>query len=109
VTAEWLVPPLLPEPGVHHLVARELARRHAPSASIADGSAEFREAWKRFADFGLYSLTITDAGLDVGAVLGTVEGLGEGTRNAGFLLVWGPTASRWAPPSRSSAAMANAG
>jgi hypothetical protein len=104
-----LVPSLLPKPDTHHLAARELARRHAPNTSVDDGGAEFREAWKRFADFGLYSLTIPDAGLDVEAVLGTLEGLGEGTRNAGFLLAVGPTASRWAPPSRGSAARANAG
>jgi alkylation response protein AidB-like acyl-CoA dehydrogenase len=47
---------------------------------------DFRRAWKRFADFGLYHLTIPNADLDVEAVLGTLEGLGEGTRNAGFLL-----------------------
>lgn len=89
MTAERLVPSLLPQPGTDHLAARELARRHAPSASVDDGGADFREAWKRFADFGLYSLTIPDAGLNVQAVLGTLEGLGEGTRNAGFLLALG--------------------
>jgi L-prolyl-PCP dehydrogenase len=86
VTAELLVPPLLPKPGTDHVAARDLARQHAPSASVEDDGSEFREAWKRFADFGVYSLTIPRTGLDVDSVLGTLEGLGEGTRNAGFLL-----------------------
>jgi len=63
-----------------------MARQHAPKASFDSDGAEFRQAWKHYADFGVYSLTIPDAGLDVDAVLGTLEGLGEGTRNAGFLL-----------------------
>jgi L-prolyl-PCP dehydrogenase len=84
VTAEWLTRSLLPKPGTDQLAARELARRHAPDPAADD--AEFRSAWKRFADSGLYRLTIPDAGLDVDAVLATLEGLGEGTRNAGFLL-----------------------
>jgi L-prolyl-PCP dehydrogenase len=86
VTADWLARSLLPKPGTDHLAARELARRHAPDPSADDRDGEFRAAWKRFADFGLYRLTIPDAGLDVDAVLATLEGLGEGTRNAGFLL-----------------------
>jgi alkylation response protein AidB-like acyl-CoA dehydrogenase len=68
------------------VAAREVARQHAPNASVDDDGGEFREAWKRFADSGLYRLTIPDASLNVDAVLGTLEGLGEGTRNAGFLL-----------------------
>jgi len=86
VTAERLVPSLLPQPGTNHLAARDLARQHAPSASVDDDGAEFRGAWKRFAEFGIYRLTLPETGLDVDAVLGTLEGLGEGTRNAGFLL-----------------------
>jgi L-prolyl-PCP dehydrogenase len=86
VTAQRPVPSLLPQPGSEHVAARELARQHAPSASVDDDGAEFREAWKRFADFGVYSLTIPEAGLDVDTVLATLEGLGEGTPNAGFLL-----------------------
>jgi L-prolyl-PCP dehydrogenase len=86
VTAGWLARSLLPQPGTDHVAARELAGRHAPSAAVDDDGAEFREAWKRLADSGLYRLTIPGAGLDVDAVLGTLEGLGEGTRNAGFLL-----------------------
>jgi L-prolyl-PCP dehydrogenase len=86
VTADWLARSLLPKPGTDHLAARELARRHAPDPSADDRDGEFRAAWKRFADSGLYRLTIPDAGLDVDAVLATLEGLGEGTRNAGFLL-----------------------
>jgi alkylation response protein AidB-like acyl-CoA dehydrogenase len=77
---------LLPQPRPDHVAARELARRHAPNNWGDDDSGEFRDAWKRFAEFGLYGLTIPDAGLDVDAVLATLEGLGEGTRNAGFLL-----------------------
>jgi L-prolyl-PCP dehydrogenase len=86
VTAGWLARSLLPQPGTDHVAARELAQRYAPSAAVDDDGGEFREAWKRFADSGLYRLTIPDASLDVEAVLGTLEGLGEGTRNAGFLL-----------------------
>jgi L-prolyl-PCP dehydrogenase len=86
MTAEWLVPSLLPQPGKDHVAARELARRHAPNTSVDDDGGGFREAWKRFAEFGLYRLTIPDTGLDVDAVVGTLEGLGEGTRSAGFLL-----------------------
>jgi L-prolyl-PCP dehydrogenase len=86
VTAEWLARSLLPQPGTDQLAARDLAGQHAPSASADDDGAGFREAWKRFADSGLYRLTIPDQSLDVDAVLGTLEGLGEGTRNAGFLL-----------------------
>jgi L-prolyl-PCP dehydrogenase len=86
VTAEWLARSFLPQPDTAHVVARELARRHAPNAAVDDDGAEFREAWKQFAGSGLYKLTIPDASLDVDAVLGTLEGLGEGTRNAGFLL-----------------------
>lgn len=84
MTAERLTRSLLPKPGTDQLAARDLARRHAPGPAADD--AEFRSAWKRFADSGLYRLTIPDAGLDVDAVLATLEGLGEGTRNAGFLL-----------------------
>jgi L-prolyl-PCP dehydrogenase len=84
VTAEWLARSLLPEPGTDHLAARELARQHAPDPAADEG--EFRAAWKRFADSGLFRLLIPDAGLDVDAVLATLEGLAEGTRNAGFLL-----------------------
>jgi alkylation response protein AidB-like acyl-CoA dehydrogenase len=86
VTAEWLTRSFLPQPDPAHAAARELARRHAPNASVDDDGAEFRESWKQFAEAGLYKLTIPDAGLDVDAVLGTLEGLGEGTRNAGILL-----------------------
>jgi L-prolyl-PCP dehydrogenase len=86
MTAERVVPALLPQPSTDHVAARDLARQHVPSATIDDDGAEFREAWKHFADFGVYSLTIPDKGLDVDTVLGTLEGLGEGTPNAGFLL-----------------------
>lgn len=86
MTAERWAPSLLPHPGPHHVAARELARRHVPNAFVDDDGGEFREAWKRLADSGLYRLTIPDTDLDVDAVLGTLEGLGEGTRNAGFLL-----------------------
>jgi L-prolyl-PCP dehydrogenase len=86
MTADWLARSLLPQPGTDHVAARELARQHAPDASVDGDGGQFREAWKRFADSGLYRLTIPDAGLDVDAVLGVLEGLGEGTRNAGFLL-----------------------
>jgi len=86
VTADRSLPSLLPQPGPDHVAARELARRHVPNAFVDDDGGEFREAWKRLADSGLYRLTIPDTGLDVDAVLGTLEGLGEGTRNAGFLL-----------------------
>ncbi len=87
MTAEWGLS-VLPQPGSEHVAARELARGQAPNASVDDDGANFREAWKRFADSGLYKLTIPDAdvGLDVDAVLDTLEGLGEGTRNSGFLL-----------------------
>ena len=77
---------LLPQLGADHVAARDLARQHAPRAFVDDDGAEFREAWKRFADFGVYALAIPGLGLDVDTVLGTLEGLGEGTRNAGFLL-----------------------
>jgi len=86
MTAQRLTRSLLPQPGTDHAAARELARRHAFDASAGEDGEEFREAWKRFADFGLYRLTIPDAGLDIDAVLGILEGLGEGTRNAGLLL-----------------------
>jgi alkylation response protein AidB-like acyl-CoA dehydrogenase len=86
MSAELLVSSLLPQPRTDHLAARDLARQYAPSASVEDDGAEFREAWKRFADFGVYCLTIPRTGLDVDSVLGMLEGLGEGTRNAGFLL-----------------------
>lgn len=86
MTAERMTPSLLPQPGTDHVAARDLARQHAPGASVDDDGAQFREAWKRFADSGMYRLTIPDTGLDVDTVLGTLEGLGEGTRNAGFLL-----------------------
>ena len=56
VTAERLVPSLLPQPGTDHVAARDLARQHAPSGSVDDDGAEFREAWKRFAEFGVYQL-----------------------------------------------------
>jgi len=81
-----LTPSLLPQPGTDHVAARDLARQHAPSANIDDDGAEFREAWKRFADFGVFRRTMPGTGLDVDTVLGILEGLGEGTRNAGFLL-----------------------
>jgi L-prolyl-PCP dehydrogenase len=86
VTAERWVRSFLPEPGPDHTAARELARRDAPSACADEDGGQFREAWKRFADSGVYRLMIPGAGLDVDAALGTLEGLGEGTRNAGFLL-----------------------
>jgi L-prolyl-PCP dehydrogenase len=86
VTSQWLARSILPQPGPDHVAARELARRHAPDAAVDDDGGEFRQAWKRFADFGLFTLAIPGTGLDVEAVLGTLEGMGEGTRNAGFLL-----------------------
>ena len=86
MTAERLAPSLLPQPGADHVAARDLARQYAPGVCVGDDGAGFREAWKRFGDFGVYRLTIPDPGLDVDAVLGTLEGLGEGTSNAGFLL-----------------------
>lgn len=79
-------PLLLPPPGPDQVAARDLARQHSPGGSLGDDRAEFRQAWKRYADFGVFSLTIPDPDLDVDAVLATLEGLGEGTRNAGFLL-----------------------
>jgi L-prolyl-PCP dehydrogenase len=85
VTAERPVA-LLPQPGARQLAARELAGREVPDASADDYGARFRAAWKRFADAGVYRLTIPEHGLDAEAVLDTLEGLGEGTRNAGFLL-----------------------
>lgn len=86
MSAERLAPSLLPQPGADHVAARDLAREHTPSASLDEDGAEFRGAWKRYADFGVYSLTIPDKDLKVDAVLGTLEGLGEGTGNGGFLL-----------------------
>ena len=86
MTADRLLPSLLPQPGADHVAARELARQYAPSDAVGDDGAEFREAWKRFADFGVHRLTIPARTLDVDTVLSTLEGLGEGTRNAGFLL-----------------------
>jgi len=86
VTTERWVRSFVPEPGPDHAAARELARRHAPSACDDDDDGQFRQAWKRFADSGVYRLMIPGAGLDVDAALGTLEGLGEGTRSAGFLL-----------------------
>jgi L-prolyl-PCP dehydrogenase len=86
VTAERFMPSLLPQPGKDHVASRNLARQHAPESSAEDDGAEFREAWKRFADFGVFRLTIPDTSLDVDTVLNALEGLGEGTRNAGFLL-----------------------
>jgi L-prolyl-PCP dehydrogenase len=86
VTAERQVPTLLPQPGPEHVAARDVAEQYSPSSSLDSDGAAFREAWKRLADFGVFSLTIPGAGLDVDTVLGTLEGLGEGTRDAGFLL-----------------------
>lgn len=89
MNAELSAPPLLPQPGKYHLAARELGGRHAPNASLDANMSEFRKAWSRFADLGVYRLMIPEVGLDVEAVLGTLEGLGEGTRNTGFLLSLG--------------------
>ena len=91
MTSQWLARSLLPQPTADHQAARELAHRYAPPASLDDAGLdengkEFREAWQRFADAGLFRLMIPDLALDVDAVLATLEGLGEGTRNAGFLL-----------------------
>jgi alkylation response protein AidB-like acyl-CoA dehydrogenase len=81
-----LAPSLLPQPGPDHVAARDLAREHSPCDALDTEGAGFREAWKRYADFGVFSLTIGDPDVDVDTVLATLEGLGEGTRNAGFLL-----------------------
>lgn len=86
MTEDRLMPSLLPQPGPDQLAATELARQYAPSAAAADDGVEFREAWKRFADFGVFRFMIPAAGFDVDALLATLEGLGAGTRNAGFLL-----------------------
>ncbi|HET7017718.1 MAG TPA: acyl-CoA dehydrogenase [Streptosporangiaceae bacterium] len=89
MTADRLGPSLLPQPGPDHVAARDLARQHSPSESLDEDGAEFREAWKRYADFGVFSRLIPDSAdteLDVDTVLATLEGLSEGTRNAGFLL-----------------------
>lgn len=86
MTADRLAPSLLPSPGPEHVAARDLARQHSPGDALDSDAAEFRGAWKRYADFGVFGLTIPDLDLDVEAVLATLEGLGEGTRNAGFLL-----------------------
>jgi L-prolyl-PCP dehydrogenase len=80
------MPSLLPEPSAVQVAARDLARQHSPGASFDDDGAQFREAWKRYADFGVFSRTIPETEIDVATVLDTLEGLGEGTPNAGFLL-----------------------
>lgn len=85
MSTERVVSSLLPQPGKEHLAARELARQYAPAATVGDG-VQFRRAWTLFAERELFDLVIPDEGLDVDVVLGTLEGLGEGTRNAGFLL-----------------------
>jgi hypothetical protein len=36
MTAEWLARSLPPQSGTDHMAARELARRHAPNASVDD-------------------------------------------------------------------------
>lgn len=92
-----MVSSLLPQPGTDHEAARELARQYAPEASLDDGGAKFRKAWMRFADRGVHNILIPDDGLDIETVLGTLEGLGEGTRNAGFLLGLGAHSFAVAP------------
>ena len=80
---------LLPQPSTDHVAAREFARINVPEAFVEAGTAQFRAAWERFAHFGLYRLTIPEAPLATEAALDTLEGLGEGTGNAGFLLAVG--------------------
>jgi L-prolyl-PCP dehydrogenase len=89
MTGDWLERSFLPKPGPQHVAARNLAAEHLPAAAAEDGGGQFRGAWKRLAEAGLLHVLIPDGDLDVEAALGTLEGLGEGTPNAGFLLSLG--------------------
>jgi L-prolyl-PCP dehydrogenase len=90
MTGDWLERSFLPKPGPQHVAARNLAAEHLPAAAPAgDGGGQFRGAWKQLAQAGLLDVLIPEGNLDVEAVLGTLEGLGEGTPNAGFLLSLG--------------------
>jgi L-prolyl-PCP dehydrogenase len=89
MTGDWLERSFLPKPGPDQVAARNLAREYLPAASTDDEGGEFREAWKRLAESGVFRLLIPDGELEVEALLGTLEGLGEGTPNAGFLLSMG--------------------
>ena len=84
MTAERLAPSLVPPPGPEQLAARDLARQYSPGDGIDEDGADFRGAWKRYADFGVFSLTIPEPKIDVDTVLGTLEGLGEGTQERRF-------------------------
>jgi alkylation response protein AidB-like acyl-CoA dehydrogenase len=60
----------------------------APSYNF-DSHVSLRETWKNAAEFGLFELLMPRGRLLVKRVLATLEGLGEGCENGGFLLALG--------------------
>jgi alkylation response protein AidB-like acyl-CoA dehydrogenase len=60
-----------------------------PPSCNGDYQETFRENWKKAAEFGLFKLLIPEGKLDSTKVFSTLEGLGEGCENGGFLLALG--------------------
>ncbi len=80
-----LLPPETPKYTEAKAFGRSLSR--TPSS---EGQRQwFRDMWRQAAAFGLFKLLIPSGELDVEAALATIEGLGEGCENSGFLLAVG--------------------
>jgi len=80
-----LVPPETPKQAEAKAFGRSLPR----CSSGEDRGEWFRHVWSKAAAFGLFDLLIPRDELDVETVLATLEGLGEGCENGGFLLAVG--------------------
>jgi hypothetical protein len=80
----------LPPETAEHQAARAFG--HSIPAMFSEDGAE-RESlqgiWRRAAAFGLFDLLIPQGRLDGQRALATLEGLGEGCQNGGFLLALG--------------------
>ncbi len=80
----------LPPETAEHQAARAFGHS-IPAALSGDGAEResFQGIWRRAAAFGLFDLLIPQGRLDGQRALATLEGLGEGCQNGGFLLALG--------------------
>jgi alkylation response protein AidB-like acyl-CoA dehydrogenase len=80
----------LPAETPDHAAARAFGSSIPAAPSLgADAVASFRDAWRNAGASGLFDLLIPRERLDADKVLATLEGLGEGCRNGGFILAVG--------------------
>ena len=80
----------LPEETPDYKAAKAFGQSILPAPPGNRYSREsFREIWRQARTFGLFDLLIPQSQLNVEKVLSSLEGLGEGCENGGFLLAIG--------------------